>query len=54
LGGAALGGPPGIRRRPTSPELLAVTFRRIDQATQEMSKFGVASAHAELACAGLI
>jgi hypothetical protein len=49
-----LGGPPGIRRRPTSLELLAVTARQIDQATQEMSKFGVASAHAELAGAGLI
>jgi hypothetical protein len=30
------------------------TARQIDQATQEMSKFGVASAHAELAGAGLI
>jgi hypothetical protein len=29
-------------------------FRRIDQATQEMSKFGVASAHAELVSPGLI
>jgi hypothetical protein len=47
-------GPPGIRRRPTSLELLAVTARQIDQATQEMSKFGVASAHTELAGAGLI
>jgi hypothetical protein len=54
LGGATLGGPPGIRRRPTSPELLAVTFRRIDQATQEMSKFSVVSAHAELVFPGLI
>jgi hypothetical protein len=49
-----LGGSPGIRRRPASLELLAVTARQIDQATQEMSKFGVASAHAELAGAGLI
>jgi hypothetical protein len=39
---------------PTSPELLAVTARQIDQATQEMSKFGVASAHAELVSPGLI
>ena len=54
LGGATLRGPPGIRRRPTSLELLAVTARQIDQATREMSKFGVASAHAELAGAGLI
>jgi hypothetical protein len=48
-----LGGPPGIRRRPTSLELLAVTARQIDQATQVL-KFGVASAHAELAGAGSI
>jgi hypothetical protein len=54
LGGATLGGPPGIQRLPTSPELLAVTSRRIDRATQEMSKFGFASAHAELVSAGLI
>jgi len=54
LGGATLGGSPGIQRRRTSPELLAVTAGQIDRATREMSKFGVASAHAELACAGLI
>jgi hypothetical protein len=39
---------------PTSPELLAVTVRQVDQATQEMSNFGVASAHAELVSPGLI
>jgi hypothetical protein len=50
LGGATL----GIRRRPTSPELLAVTARQIDRATQEMSEFGFASAHAELVFPGLI
>jgi len=33
----------GIRRRPTSPELLGAA-RQVDQATQEMSNFGVASA----------
>jgi hypothetical protein len=33
-----LGGPPGIRRRPTRPELLAVTARQIDQATQESGR----------------
>ena len=48
------GGSPGIRRRPTSPELLAATSRRVDQAAQEMSNFGVASAHAELVSPGLI
>jgi hypothetical protein len=53
LGGAILGEPPGIRRRPTSPELLAVTARQIDQAAQ-VPKFGVAGAHAELAGAGSI
>jgi len=47
-----LGAPPGNRRRPTSLELLAVTARQIDQVTREMSKFGVASADAELARAG--
>jgi len=54
LGEATLGGPPGIWRRPTSPELLAATARQVDQATREMSKFGVASAHAELVSPGLI
>jgi hypothetical protein len=54
VGRGNVGGSPGIRRRPASLELLAVTARQIDQATQEMSKFGVASAHAELADAGLI
>jgi len=36
------------------PELLAATSRRVDQAAQEMSNFGVASAHAELVSPGLI
>jgi hypothetical protein len=43
-----------FRRRPTSPELLAATARQIDRATREMSKIGVASAHAELVFPGLI
>jgi hypothetical protein len=45
--------PPGIRRRPTSPELLAVAVRQVHQATREMSQFGVANAIAELAGVGL-
>jgi hypothetical protein len=54
VGRGNVGGSPGIRRRPASLELLAVTAQQIDQATQEMSKFGGAGAHAELAGAGLI